>query len=73
MIGNIAHRNVCLMMGVAFLCGLVYCVYDVITTGSSWISLSPVVIADAMFFRMYLNYRKQVKKGNIYGKVNHFK
>lgn len=73
MVSNVARRNVCLMMAVAFFCGVIYCLYEVIHTGSDWVSICPVIIADAIFLRMYLCYRRQVKQGNIYGKVNLFK
>lgn len=73
MISNIAHRNVSLMFAIALFCGLIYCVYDTICKGTSWIGLCPIITSTAIFIKFYLSYRKQVKKGNIYGKVNPFK
>lgn len=70
-ISNVTYRNVSLMFSIAFFCGLVFCGYHTISTGSSWIGLCPVIIATATFLKFYLIYRKEVNKGNIYGRISH--
>lgn len=72
MISNKTKRNVCLMFAIALLCGLIYCTYDAIRQDTSWISLTTILTSTAIFFKFYLSYRKAVKQGNIYGKVNPF-
>ena len=73
MVSNIANRNISLMFAIASFCGLIYCIYATIYEGTRWTNLCPIITSTAIFTKFYLSYRKQVKKGNIYGKVNLFK
>ncbi len=72
-VSNVANRNVCLILAISFFVGLVYCVYAVSHKEATWISLCPIATSTAIFIRLYLVYRKQVKIGNMYGKVHLFK
>lgn len=72
-ISNIAKRNVSLMFATALSCGLIYCVYNTVHKGESWIALCPIILSTAIFINFYLSYRKEIRKGNMYGKVNIFK
>ncbi len=71
-VSNIASRNVFLMLASASFAGMVYCIYDTVKEGRSWIGLCPIITATALLFRYYLSYRKAVKSGNLYGKVSPF-
>lgn len=68
-ISNTAHRNVSLMLAVAFFCGFIYCVYDAISNDGSWLGPAVVLIVTLDFAKSYLVYRKAVKRGNLYGRV----
>lgn len=73
MTSNIANRNVSLILAVSSLCGLIYCIIEAANGHTRWINLSSIATSTAIFAKLYLSYRKQVKAGNIYGKVNPFK
>lgn len=73
MVSNIANRNISLIFAVSSFMGAVYCIYTTIHEGSKWTLLCQIVISASIFTKFYLTYRKEVKKGNIYGKVNPFK
>ncbi len=72
-VSNVVNRNVCLILAISFFVGLIYCVYAVLYKEATWISLYSIATSTAIFIRLYLVYRKQVKNGNMYGKVNLFK
>lgn len=73
MVSNIANRNISLILAVSSFAGLLDCIYSTIYEGINWSQLCPIVISTAIFTKFYLTYRKEVKKGNIYGPVNPFK
>ena len=73
MVSNIANRNVSLIFAMSSFVGLLYCIYSVIFHGSKWIGLCPIVISTCIFTKFYLTYRREIKRGNIYGKVNPFR
>lgn len=73
MISNIANRNISLILAIALFCGLVYCIIGMINKDGEWTSLSSIVLSTAIFTKLYLSYRKAVRDGNLYGKVNPFK
>lgn len=73
MASNIANRNISLILAISSLAGLIYCVIATVKEGGKWTSLCPIIVAAALFLRFYLCYRKEVKKGNIYGKVDPFR
>lgn len=64
MISNTTNRNIYLMLFVASLAGLIYCVYNTIATNGTWITLLPILAVTIMFLRLYLIYRREVKRGN---------
>lgn len=70
-ISNVAHRNVSLMLSIAFFCALIYCVYAAINNEGSWFGLGIVLITTLNFTKSYFVYRKEVKIGNIYGSVRY--
>ena len=73
MINNITNRNISFILAVSFFSGLIYCIYHTIVTDGNWIELSTIAMSTAIFTKFYFSYRKAVKRGNIYGKVNPFK
>lgn len=73
MVSNIANRNVSLILAVSSFVGLLYCLYSVIYHGSKWTDICPIVISTGIFTKLYLIYRREVKRGNLYGKVNPFR
>ncbi len=73
MISNITNRNISMILAVSSFAGLLYCIYSTIYKSTNWSLLCPIVIAIVIFTKFYLTYRKEVKKGNIYGSVNPFK
>lgn len=72
MVSNIAARNIYLILAISSFCGLIYSTIEVILGDGRWITLCPIAMSTALFLRFYLSYRKQVKRGNLYGKVRSF-
>lgn len=73
MISNITHRNVSLILALSSLAGVLYCVYSTIYKGTEWILICPIIMSTAIFTKFYISYRKEIKKGNIYGRVKRFR
>ena len=68
-ISNAAHRNVSLMFAIAFFCSWIYCVYATISKGESLWGTAIVLLVTIYYAKSYIVYRKEVKKGNLYGNV----
>lgn len=73
MVSNIANRNISLILAVSSCAGLVFCIYSTIIKGTRWTELCSIATSTAIFAKLYLCYRREVKNGNIYGKVNPFR
>ena len=59
------------MFAIALLCGLIYCTYDTNRQDASWLSVTTILTSTAIFFKLYLSYRKAVKRGTFVGKLTH--
>lgn len=73
MVSNIANRNVSLILAVASFAGLIYCICSALKGDERLIELCSIVTSTGVFTKMYLRYRKAVKQGNLYGRVNLFR
>lgn len=73
MVSNIANRNISLILAVSSFAGLIFCIYSTIIKEARWIELCSIATSTAVFAKLYLCYRREVKNGNIYGKVKPFR
>lgn len=73
MISNRVKRNICLTLSiVSFMC-VIGSAIKVFDDTSKWWQLFTITIAFAVIFKLYMAYRKQVKEGNLFGKVDPLK
>lgn len=73
MTSNIANRNVSLIMAIGSFAGLLFCVYSVIAGEAKWTELCSIATSTAVFLKLYLTYRREVKNGNLHGRINPFR
>ena len=60
MVSNIASRNIYLILAVSSIAGLVYCIYNTITTKGKWFELIIIALVATNFTKLYLTFRKKV-------------
>lgn len=73
MVSNKVKRNIWLVLSIiSFLCVIARAI-TVIEGTSEWWKLVTYTVIFAVSFKLYLNYRKQVQAGNLFGKVDHFR
>lgn len=73
MLSNIVKRNIWLTFSVVTFACVISRAIKVIDGSAEWWQLFSTVVIFSVIFKMFLAYRKQVKAGNLFGKVNPFK
>ncbi len=73
MLSNKVKRNIWLTLAILSVGCIIDRVIGVIDGSAEWWNLITAVLITAFCTRFYLCYRKQVKRGNIFGSVKLFK
>ncbi len=72
MLSNKTKRNIWLAISVVTFASVISRAINVVAGTSEWWQLFSVTIVFAIVFKCYRAYRKAVKAGNLFGKVNPF-
>ena len=73
MISNKVKRNIWLTLSIVSLMCVISRGIKVLDGTAEWWQLFYTTVVFAVIFRLYMAYRKQVKAGNLFGKVDPFK
>lgn len=73
MISNKVRRNIWLSLAILSLGTIVDRAIRVSDGTAEWWNLASAIVITALCIKFYLCYRRQVKEGNIFGKVNPLK
>ncbi|TGX79871.1 hypothetical protein E5358_14345 [Palleniella muris] len=70
MLSNRATRNLWLVLSIISACSVIGRAIGVANGSGEWLRLGSAIIICAACIRFYLYYRRQVKKGILFGKGN---
>ena len=70
MVSNKVKRNIWLTLAILSIIGIVDRIIKFIDGSIEWWSLVSAVIITILCTRFYLSYRRQVREGNLFGKVD---
>jgi hypothetical protein len=73
MVSNKVKRNVWLVLAILSFAGIIDRAIRVADGSIEWWNLCSSIVITAFCVKFYLCYRRQVRKGNLFGKVNPLK